>query len=119
MNTVQDIKPEETQESNSRTADKFVVRLPKGMRQLIAEVAKNYHRSMNSEIVSRLESSLRVEPCLLTGEETQDNENLSEDGIVNYELSKTEIGMIERIRLLDNTTKEAFITLLSNLNTPA
>ncbi|MBL4865311.1 MAG: Arc family DNA-binding protein, partial [Pseudomonadales bacterium] len=28
----------------SRTADKFVVRLPDGMRQKIADVAKNYHR---------------------------------------------------------------------------
>ena len=40
---------------NSRNADKFVVRLPEGMRQKIAEVAKKNHRSMNSEIVRCLE----------------------------------------------------------------
>ncbi|MEK1843404.1 MAG: Arc family DNA-binding protein, partial [Pseudomonas sp.] len=40
---------------SSRTADKFVVRLPDGMRERIAEVARNHHRSMNSEIIARLE----------------------------------------------------------------
>ncbi len=38
--------------------EKFVVRLPQGMRGRIAEVASRNHRSMNSEIVSRLEQSL-------------------------------------------------------------
>lgn len=43
---------------SSRTADKFVVRLPDGMRERIAEVARGCHRSMNSEIIVRLEKSL-------------------------------------------------------------
>lgn len=43
---------------SSRTADKFVVRLPDGMRERIAEVARDHHRSMNSEIIARLEDSL-------------------------------------------------------------
>lgn len=43
---------------SSRTADKFVVRLPDGMRERIAEVARTHHRSMNSEIIARLEKSL-------------------------------------------------------------
>lgn len=45
----------------SRTADKFVVRLPDGMRERIAEVARNHHRSMNSEIIARLEQSINQE----------------------------------------------------------
>ncbi|QCI14061.1 Arc family DNA-binding protein [Pseudomonas putida] len=44
--------------TNSRTADKFVVRLPDGMREQVAEVARKNHRSMNSEIIDRLEQSL-------------------------------------------------------------
>jgi hypothetical protein len=44
----------------SRTADKFVVRLPDGMRERIAEVARNHHRSMNSEIIARLEESINT-----------------------------------------------------------
>lgn len=41
----------------SDTADKFVVRLPDGMRSQIAEAAKANNRSMNAEIVSRLADS--------------------------------------------------------------
>lgn len=114
MNTAQEIKLEDTQESGSRTADKFVVRLPKGMRQLIADVAKNYHRSMNSEIVSRLENSLRVEPYLLTADGEEDTAaGFSDAESVNVEINKQEYAIIERIRQLDATTKEAFIAILS------
>lgn len=58
---------------SSRTADKFVVRLPDGMRERIAEVARVHHRSMNSEIIARMERTLLeddaaegVEPTTLT-----------------------------------------------------
>lgn len=43
---------------NSREADKFVVRLPDGMRDGIATQAEINGRSMNSEIINRLERSL-------------------------------------------------------------
>lgn len=42
----------------SRTADKFVVRLPDGMRERLRDVAKGNHRAMNSEIIARLERTL-------------------------------------------------------------
>jgi hypothetical protein len=45
----------------SRTAEQFVVRLPEGMRDRIAESAKLNNRSMNAEIVARLEVSLATE----------------------------------------------------------
>lgn len=41
----------------SRTADQFVVRFPDGMRDRIADAAKANNRSMNAEIVARLEES--------------------------------------------------------------
>lgn len=41
---------------DSRIADKFVIRMPEGMRERIAEIAKDNHRSMNSEIIRALES---------------------------------------------------------------
>lgn len=46
---------------NSRNADKFVVRLPEGMRERLSDAAKDRLRSMNSEIVQRLEDSLRAD----------------------------------------------------------
>lgn len=56
---------------NSRTADKFVVRLPKGVRGTIQDRAKTHGRSMNSEIVLMLETHLKKQqenngwiPCI-------------------------------------------------------
>lgn len=46
---------------NSRTADKFVVRMPDGLREQIQDVAENNHRSMNGEIIHRLERSLAID----------------------------------------------------------
>lgn len=48
--------------SGSRNAEKFVVRLPQGMRVRISAAAKLSHRSMNSEFIWRLEHSLSVMP---------------------------------------------------------
>lgn len=44
--------------TDSRTADKFVVRLPDGLRADIAVLAEDNDRSMNSEIVNRLKRSI-------------------------------------------------------------
>ncbi len=41
----------------SETADKYVVRFPDGMRDMIAAAAKRNQRTMNAEIVSRLAAS--------------------------------------------------------------
>lgn len=48
----------------SRTADQFVVRFPDGMRPLIETRAKKNNRSMNAEIVGRLEDSFEERPPL-------------------------------------------------------
>lgn len=44
--------------TNSRTADKFMIRLPDGLRDRVADVARDARRSMNSEIVARLTQSI-------------------------------------------------------------
>ncbi|HDR9877444.1 TPA: Arc family DNA-binding protein [Burkholderia cenocepacia] len=41
----------------SRSADQFVVRFPDGMRERIANEAKKNNRSMNAEIIARLDDS--------------------------------------------------------------
>lgn len=46
---------------SSRTADKFVLRLPDGMRERVATVARKHHRSMNSEIIVRIDASMEDE----------------------------------------------------------
>ncbi|MBK5413722.1 Arc family DNA-binding protein [Pseudomonas sp. TH31] len=47
--------------ANSHHQDKFVIRLPDGLRPSISAQAKTNHRSMNNEIVHRLERSLDLE----------------------------------------------------------
>lgn len=49
----------------SRTADQFVLRLPDGMRDTIAEAAKANNRSMNAEIIARLQGDTSSAPALL------------------------------------------------------
>jgi len=44
----------------SETQERFIVRLPDGMRDRIAEAAKASGRSMNSEIVLRLQRSFET-----------------------------------------------------------
>lgn len=46
---------------NSRTADKFVLRLPEGLRDRINLAAENNHRSMNGEMIARIDGSLDLE----------------------------------------------------------
>ncbi|TKK40176.1 DNA-binding protein [Pseudomonas fluorescens] len=43
---------------DSREQDKFVIRLPDGLRPQIAATARNNQRSMNGEIIIRLQRSL-------------------------------------------------------------
>lgn len=49
----------------SDRADKFVVRFPDGMRDQIAEAAKANGRSMNAEIIHRLQVSLASESLVI------------------------------------------------------
>jgi predicted DNA-binding protein len=43
--------------TTGRDSEKFNLRLPDGMRERIADAAKENGRSMNSEIIARLEAS--------------------------------------------------------------
>lgn len=52
------------QQSESRELDKYIVRFPDGMRDRIAEAARGNNRSMNAEIVARLEASFAEPPPL-------------------------------------------------------
>lgn len=56
------MKPEKTYPS--ALADKFQLRMPEGLRPLIGEAAKAGGRSMNTEIVMRLQRSLATYPVL-------------------------------------------------------
>ncbi len=90
---------------SSRTADKFVVRLPDGMRERIAEVARNHHRSMNSEIIARLEQSLIQEGAL------GDDLSMRLD---SPELSLHERELLQRFRQLSHRQQNALVALIAH-----
>ena len=90
---------------SSRTADKFVVRLPDGMRERIAEVARNHHRSMNSEIIARLEQSLIQEGAL--GDELSMR-------LDSPELSLHERELLQRSRQLSHRQQNALVALIAH-----
>lgn len=48
------MKPLKPAVFSSRTADKFVIRLPDGLRERIAKIAEAQHRSMNSQMITWL-----------------------------------------------------------------
>lgn len=48
----------ETQDSPSRDQDKIIIRVPEGMRDALKAAAASNNRSMNAEIVERLQQSM-------------------------------------------------------------
>lgn len=85
----------------SRNADKFVVRLPDGMRERIAEIARVQHRSMNSEIVRRLEESM-------VGDDPQ-------SAAIDHEhLSKEEKAIVLTVRKLSASKRKSLLNLLAD-----
>lgn len=90
---------------SSRTADKFVVRLPDGMRDRIAEVARNQHRSMNSEIIARLENSLQ--------NDTGFGQNINLDPN-SSDISQHERELLLRFRQLAQRQQSALLTLIAS-----
>ncbi|WP_081545959.1 Arc family DNA-binding protein [Chromobacterium haemolyticum] len=57
----------EPQSTVGRESDKFMLRLPDGMREHIAELAKANGRSMNAEIVIRLVETFSSAPRVTEG----------------------------------------------------
>lgn len=116
-----------TQSSSSYNADKFIVRLPDGMRQRIGEVSKRARRSMNAEIVCRLEHSLNtvVDP-IAAGEmknilsrinpvrklDLVDNTLVSEDSLSIY-VNQQEKRLVESYRKLSSRKRHSILMLLS------
>lgn len=54
----------------SAEADKFIVRLPAGMRDRIAESAKANNRSMNAEVVGLLQQAMEARVGMALGLDT-------------------------------------------------
>jgi Arc-like DNA binding domain. len=85
---------------DSSTADKFVVRMPIGMREQIAVIAQGNHRSMNSEIV------------LALGKLIDDATHIPNSGPLAQ--SADEIRILEAFRKTSADKRKAMLTLLAS-----
>lgn len=83
----------------SRIADKFVVRMPDGMRERIAEISKTNHRSMNSEILLQLETL--IDNCTVI------------PGASPLATSAEEVRALQAFRGLSAEKRKAMLTLLA------
>ena len=91
---------------------KFVVRLPIEMRDRIAEASQRHRRSMNSEIVSRLEQTF-------SGIPSDDSQNRIEpqmqptfDAFMRRDLREEERELLRTFRRLTSAKRKALLSLL-------
>lgn len=95
----------------STHANKFMVRFPGQMRQQIFALATQNHRSMNSEIVARLEESLSREELLQ--EQTEEPELTTDAKVFKRELTPFEVRLVIFFRRLSRVKKKALLELFS------
>ena len=91
---------------------KYVVRLPPALRDKIAQAANHYHRSINSEIVARLEQSFGVLPQGSVEREVEPPLNAHLEAIFRSGLSDTEQSLVKIFRRLSSARQKALIDLL-------
>lgn len=92
---------------------KFVVRLTTRMRDQIALAAKHYRRSMNSEIIARLEQSFGALPRNEIEEAIQPAFHSRIEAMFRNQLSDNEQHLIEAFRLLSEEKQLALLHLLT------
>ena len=90
---------------------KFVVRLPLSMRDRINEAARQYRRSMNSEIVARLQESFSGVGADL---QVNDATGLSPgiERLLRAQLDEDEAALIQAFRRLSDEQRTALLKLL-------
>ncbi len=92
---------------------KFVVRLTTRMRDQIALAAKHYRRSMNSEIIARLEQSFGALPENEVEEAVQPLFHARVEALFRNQLSEDEQCLVQSFRLLSKEKQVALLHLLT------
>lgn len=91
---------------------KFVVRLTDRMRDQIALAAKHYRRSMNSEIIARLEQSFGALPKNEVEEAVQPAFHPRIEALFRNQLTEDEKSLVQSFRLLSTEKQAALLRLL-------
>ena len=91
---------------------KYMVRLPRDMRELIAESAHHYRRSMNSDIVARLHQSFSGLPDQSAATDTSVPLHEQFESLFRSKLSAEEDQLIRSYRRLSAKKRAALQDLL-------
>ncbi|MCZ6655792.1 MAG: Arc family DNA-binding protein [Gammaproteobacteria bacterium] len=92
---------------------KFVVRLPLDMRDRIGEAAQHYRRSMNSEIVARLEQSFSALPSQDAERQVEPPLHPQLERMFRSNLNDQENLLIKSFRRLSLERQAALLSLLT------
>ncbi len=92
---------------------KFVVRLPLHLRNQIAEAAQYYRRSMNSEIVARLEQTFSGLPSETPTEQLDPQLHQAMESFFGRALTTDEELLVRAIRRLPESKRRALLELLT------
>ena len=92
---------------------KYMVRLPASMRDLIAESAEHYRRSMNSDIVARLQHTFSGLPVGDPEQTLVPPLHEQFESLFRRDLSSEEEQMVRCFRRLPQPKREALLRLLS------
>ena len=91
---------------------KFVVRLTTRMRDQIALAAKHYRRSMNSEIITRLEQSFGALPQNEVEDAVRPAFHPGIEALFRNQLTEHEKSLVQSFRLLSTEKQRALLGLL-------
>ena len=95
---------------------KFLVRFPLRLKEQVADAAKYYRRSMNSEIVARLEQSFSgsITPRVNDQDLLRANDGNSQlDTFLRHTLSSDEVTLVRSFRRLNESKRRALMDLLN------
>lgn len=103
----------------SQLAEKFIIRLPSGMREQIRTKAAENHRSMNAEVIARLEQSLEFASRypyvdrMRIGDKNSDAPRAAEPAS-GYRDADIERELIKLVRSLTSDQRRALLVVLGN-----
>lgn len=92
---------------------KYLVRLPVGMREQLAEAADYHRRSLNSEIVTRLQLSFSGLPGVAEQRALAPAMNEHLERLLHRDLNNEEELLVRYFRGLAGTKRKALVALLS------
>ena len=96
---------------NNEIMAKFVVRLPRGLKETVSRIARINRRSTNSEIVVRLEKSIEQSEDSTESDTTGTEQ--PDDAVFKDDLSPFEVRLIIFYRRLSRDKRKALLSLFA------